>query len=82
MSIESELRQYIAQEIVLDPEAGEVTEASPLIASGRVDSMGLLQIVGYVQQQYGVDLLSSGKPQDFETISGMAGAIRRLRGDE
>ena len=44
--------------------------------------MGLLQIVGYVQQQYGIDLLASGKPQDFETIGGMALAIRRLRGDE
>jgi acyl carrier protein len=81
MSIEADLQRLIAREIAVDPEAGEIAPDSPLIASGRIDSMGLLQILGYVQQRYGVDLLASGTPQDFETIAGLAAATRRLRGD-
>ncbi len=81
MSIEEDLLQYITAEMTLDTERGPLTAESSLIASGRVDSLGLLRILGYVQQRYGVDLLAAGSPRDFESAAGMAAAIRRLRGD-
>ena len=81
MSIESDLVQYITAEMAMDADRGSLTPESSLIASGRVDSLGLLRILGYIQQRYGVDLLAAGSPQDFESVAGMAAAIRRLRGD-
>lgn len=39
--------------------------------------MGLLQILGFIQERYAVDLLSAGTPKDFETVTAMAAAIRR-----
>jgi len=80
MSIEGDLQQFIAAEVVLEnPEAG-VTTDEPLISSGKVDSMGLLQILGFIQERYGVDLLSTGSPRDFETVEALSAAIRRTRG--
>jgi len=79
MSIESELQQFIAAEVVADGDSGvEIDE--PLIRSGRVDSMGLLQVLGYIEEHYGVYLTETGSPTDFETVAALAAAIRRSRG--
>ncbi|MBI4241870.1 MAG: acyl carrier protein [Candidatus Rokubacteria bacterium] len=80
MSIESDLQAFIASEVVADGASGVGLE-EPLVRSGRIDSMGLLQILGFVQQRYGVDLSATGGPSDFETVASLAAAIRRSRGD-
>jgi len=51
MSIESELQQFIAAEVVTDGDAGVGVER-PLIRSGRIDSMGLLRVLGFVEERY------------------------------
>jgi acyl carrier protein len=79
VSIETDLQQYIANEIVLEKAEGGITFDELLISSGRVDSIGLLQVLGFIQERYGVDLFSSGTPRDFETVAAMASAIRRNR---
>lgn len=75
-NIETDLQKFISTEVV--PEGG-VTEAEALISSGKVDSLGLLQILGYIEQNYGVTLLTSGSPKDFESIQSLASAIRKAR---
>jgi acyl carrier protein len=79
VSIETDLQQFIANEIVLEKSGDGVGADEPLISSGRVDSIGLLQVLGFIQERFGVDLLSTGTPKDFETVNGMAAAIRRTR---
>lgn len=79
MSIEEDLQQFVSSSIVLEDGGNGVGPDEPLISSGRVDSIGLLQVLGYIQERYGVDLLSTGTPRDFETVAGMAAAIRRSR---
>jgi acyl carrier protein len=81
MSIETELQEFIAAEVIVDAAVGGVLVHEPLVRSGRVDSMGLLQILGFIQQRYGVDLASTGNPSDFETVTSLAAAIRRSRGE-
>jgi acyl carrier protein len=81
MSIETELQEFIAAEVIVDAAAGSVLVDEPLVRSGRVDSMGLLQILGFIQQRYSVDLASTGGPSDFETVTSLAAAIRRARGE-
>lgn len=80
MSIESELQQFIAAEVVADGDA-EVGIDEPLIRSGRVDSMGLLQVLGFIEERYGVYLTETGSPTDFETVAALAAAVRRSRGE-
>jgi acyl carrier protein len=77
MSIESELLHFISTEVVQDG----VGVDEPLISSGKVDSMGLIQILGYVDQHYGVTLLASADPKDFESVASLAAAIRRTAGE-
>lgn len=77
MSIESDLQDFLTREILVDSGSDPVGLDDSLMSSGRVDSMGLLKIVSRINEQYGVDVLESGEPEDFETISGLAAAIRR-----
>jgi acyl carrier protein len=81
MSIETDLQRYISSELVLERGRNQLVGAGdPLLSSGRVDSLGLLQLLDYVEQQYGVSLLSFGEPQAFDTVAGIAEAIRAMRG--
>ena len=81
MSIESDLQRYISSELVLERGRNQLVGAGdPLLSSGRVDSLGLLQLLDYVEQHYGVSLLAFGEPQAFDTVEGIAEAIRAMRG--
>jgi acyl carrier protein len=80
MNIELELQQFIATEVVADGESG-VGVDEPLVRSGRLDSMGLLQVFGFIEERYGIHLAESGSPTDFETVATLASAVRRLRGE-
>lgn len=82
MSIEGELIQFITSEVLIDAQKPDLTVDEPLISSGRVDSMGLLTILGFIQQRYGVDLMSVGGPEDFDSVNALVAAVRRSRGDE
>ena len=39
--------------------------------------MGLLQILGFVQQRFGIDLMAVGNPEDFDSVKALAKAVRR-----
>ena len=81
MSIETERQEFVIAEVVADEEQVGVGVDEPLIRSGRVDSMGLLQILGFIQQRFGVDLATTCGPSDFETLASMAAAIRRSKAE-
>ena len=81
MNIEDDIKQFIKSELLPDDQSTELTDEDPLISSGRVDSMGLLQILGFIQQRFGVDLMAVGTPQDFDTVAALSTAVRRSKGD-
>lgn len=81
MSIEKEIHRFISTEVVPGGTRKDLGLDHPLVSSGDVDSMGLLQILGFIDQQYGVDLMSSGNPKDFDSVLALAAAVRRVRGD-
>lgn len=76
MSIEEDIKGYITSELLRES-GSALGENDPMISSGRVDSMGLLQILGFIQDRFGIDLMAVGNPQDFDTVSALAAAVRR-----
>lgn len=75
MNLENELKQYVAENLIEG--TGDVALDEALIATGRIDSLGLMKLLAHVQQRYRVDLIAIGGPDDFETITTIAAAIRR-----
>lgn len=75
--IEEELKQYIQERILRGTSTIDVTIDDALIATGRLDSLGLMQLLAHVQQRWKVDLLTLAGPDDFVSITTLAQAIRK-----
>jgi acyl carrier protein len=78
VDIEAEIQAFIVTEIfgsnnVKIPEYNE-----NLVGSGMLDSLTLLQTLGFIQNRFSVDLLTLASPEDYNSIQNMADAIRRF----
>jgi hypothetical protein len=73
--IELSLIDFVERNVVVD--GARVSREERLVESGRVDSIGLLQILGFVAERFEVDLLVLGGPRDLLSIAALAAAIRR-----
>ena len=73
--LERTLLDFVQRNVVVDGEA--VGKDERLIESGRVDSVGLLQLLGFVAERWSVDLLVLGSPRDLQSVAALAEAVRR-----
>lgn len=81
LKYEAEIKLFIETELLADDRSIDLAMDRALITSGLVDSMGLLQILGFIQQKFGVDLMAVGSPPDFDSVSALAAAVRRTRNE-
>ena len=52
----------------------------PLVASGLVDSLAIVQIVVYLEERYGIDFAASGFDSDrLATMGGIVDLVRQPR---
>ncbi len=74
MAIEIEaLRSFVADLLANKGDTDPVGDEDPLLTSGRLASIDVLQIVLYLENNCGIDFASSDFDQDrFETIGGLA----------
>jgi acyl carrier protein len=80
MSLTDELIQFIQETLVDDPGV-TVDEESRLIDTGLVDSMGLEQVIHFVERRAGVRLSDDDVvPENFQTVAAIEGLVERLRG--
>jgi acyl carrier protein len=78
VSITDQLRNFIETE--LGWRGGEFADDYPLIGNHVIDSLGIFQLVGYLEDEYGVviddrDLV----PATFGTLAAIAELIDRSR---
>jgi acyl carrier protein len=76
--IESELRRFIAKNLVFSDEDYSLPDEASFLAHGVVDSMGVMELLEHVSQQYGFEVpLEDITPANFDSITRLAGYIRR-----
>ncbi len=73
--IEATRIDFVERNVVVD--GAQVGREERLVESGRVDSIGLLQILGFVSERYEVDLLVLGSPRDLLSVAALASAVHR-----
>lgn len=56
MDIRSTLRQYIAKEIMHEPDPDKLADDAPLIEGGIIDSMNLIALVAFMKESFGVEI--------------------------
>jgi acyl carrier protein len=72
--VADKLRQYLIDDIGVEVAPDDLTNDFPL--SGRVDSLGLLELVTFIEEEFGVSVTNSElTPQNFDSFGGMVGLV-------
>jgi acyl carrier protein len=74
---ENQIRDFITQELVREAIDADVADDFPLIDSGALDSLGIFQLVTFLEDEIGVSIADEElTPDNFGTIRAIAGLVR------
>lgn len=78
--IEDDVRGFIIQELDWDASTGELTNDYPLIDRHVLDSLGIFQLVSFIESEFGVEVRDEELvPENFGTISSIAKLVGSKR---
>ena len=81
MSLRHELTAYIQEQLVGGQRRTlQIDESTPLIDGGVIDSMGLMQLVMFIEERTGVRVPDDEVlPDNFQTVATIDEMVRRLQ---
>lgn len=75
--MESIISDYISRELVSQPELLPLGNATPLLGTGILDSLSILKLVQFLQEQFGVAVVADDLiPEHFETVDAICAFLR------
>jgi len=75
-----QIRSFIGDELVWDGEREELTDDLPLLERHVLDSMGIFNLVSFIESEFGVEVLEEELvPQHFGSIRAIAELIEAKR---
>jgi acyl carrier protein len=74
--IESTVKQYLLDEFLPGANPGELTETTPLISGGILDSLATLKLLAFLEEQFGIEV--QAHEASLNTI-GLIGALVRSK---
>jgi acyl carrier protein len=57
VQIKTEIRAFVASHYLPDASPDTVTDTMPLITSGIIDSIGMLGLVDFIENQYAIEFM-------------------------
>lgn len=79
MTIEASVRQYITEKLLVG-RARPFSDSDSFLQSGIVDSLGILDLVTFVEERFGVAVEDDEVvPDNFDSVDGLARYIRAKR---
>lgn len=67
--IERDLRQFIADNFILDDQAGELAGDASLTQAGVLDSMGVLELIMFIEERFGIKVPDEDTlPENLDSI--------------
>ena len=79
-SMKEELRQYILKNFLPGEKPSNLHDDTPLRTSGIVDSVGMLQMVSFVEERYGIEVEAyEASVENFDRIEDIAAFINSKR---
>jgi acyl carrier protein len=74
--IKTTVKQFILQEFLPGEDPNELTDTTPLITGGVLDSIGTLKLVLYIEEQFGITLQPHETDPDYlDTIASITKLI-------
>lgn len=80
MHLQSEIKRYIVDNFLYGQDDGNMNEDVSLLQRGIIDSTGVLELVSFVQEQYGITVTDDELvPDNFDSINKIADFISQKR---
>jgi acyl carrier protein len=75
--MESVISDYIGREIVQDPAQLPLSNETPLLEEGILDSLGLLQLVVFLEERFGITVDETDLvPENFASVETICAYLR------
>ena len=80
MTLEQDLIKFIRENLISDGQPADIAEDEPLIDRGVIDSMGMLQLMMFIEERTGVRISDDEVTVDnFQTVARIAQMVAELR---
>ncbi len=78
MAVRDDIKQFIRDSFLVD----DVADDESFLASGIIDSLGVVQLVSFVESRYGLKVPDTDLvPENFDSVSKLVAYVdRRSRG--
>ena len=81
-SLEQELRRYVIDNFLYGRQDQELSDDDSFVDKGVLDSTGVLDLVGYLEQSYGVEIADQELvPENLDSVRRIAAFLRAKRGE-
>ncbi len=81
MEVANTLRHFIATELMYAEDENALGLDEPLLGSGIVDSLGIMRLVSFIEERFGVTVPEEDLiPEHFQTVQHLAALVQRLQG--
>ena len=72
------IHDYVVKEYLEDGDDREITEQTPLITGGIVDSFSMVSLKRFLERKYGIQISDAeATPQAFDTVDSIAGLVMK-----
>ncbi len=80
MTLKQDLMKFIGKNLIPGGEGTEIDDNEPLIDRGIIDSMGLLQIMTFIEERTGVRIPDDEvTPDNFQSVASIDRMVTRLK---
>ena len=74
------IRDYVVKEYLEEGDDREITETTPLITGGIVDSFSMVSLKRFVEKKYGIAIPDAdATPATFDSVRKIAELVERFR---
>jgi acyl carrier protein len=78
--VQSVVRDYVVKEYLEEGDDREITETTPLISGGIVDSFSMVSLKRFLERKYGIQIPDAdASTAAFDTLDSIAALIERVR---
>jgi acyl carrier protein len=80
MSVSAEIEQFILSELTQGRGITEIDPSENLLSKGIVDSHGVMELVGFLEERYGIAVGDEDlSPENFESVASIEAFVARKR---
>ncbi len=78
-ALSEQIKSFILKKFPLARKRG-LEDSDPLLESGILDSLGILDVVGFVEQQFAISISDEELvPENFHTVESLVAFVQRKR---